>query len=570
MNCAECRDNLVACIEGLLGHEESLQCQAHLETCAACRAEYAAIAHLQQQLVARGQAAAGLSIVEPVMRRVLQEQTKPERNTIMSLLLKHRWGLGLGTTAGAAAIILIVLLASPKTQATAAEIMTKGAQAVAKLTSIHLRGQLRTAPQDNFSYINPDLDFVTIELWKQFEPDLKWRVEKPKRVVVMDGQSTVMLIKTDDTGVKVPQRTSSAFDTDWLHRIANLSNTISNELNKAQAKGWKMDTTEETAANGRVKSIVTIHAKSGIPENDYVKNSFFENADTRRVYRFDAQTKLLEAVQVYLVRPSGEVLIFELSQIDYNPPIEPSVWQLELPADVNWAQLPENVPALPDNDKYASMTAEQAARAFLEACSRKDWDEAGKFMSPVTPGMKEYMGGLEIISVGESFTSKAYGGRFVPYEIKLRPQEFNVRVSNANAAKRCVVMGMYDSKLRLQQGFKWSTEPEVLTNNDAYARLSPSEAVQAYFDAQSKLDWGEMRKFTSESDVEQTKKQVEMAEKAGMDVHKQMPVVEVGEATWSPEQSAWFVKCRMSQNKKWNMAVRKDNSAGRWQVDGGI
>jgi len=56
---------------------------------------------------------------------------------------------------------------------------------------------------------------------------------------------------------------------------------------------------------------------------------------------------------------------------------------------------------------------------------------------------------------------------------------------------------------------------EVLTNNDAYARLSPKEAVQAYFDAQSKLDWGEMRKFTSESDVEETKKQVEMAEKTG-------------------------------------------------------
>jgi outer membrane lipoprotein-sorting protein len=572
MNCAECRDNLVACIEGLLDHEESLQCEAHLETCASCRAEYAAIAHLQQRLVAHGHAAADVSIVESVMRRVLQEQTKPERNTIMSVLLKHRWGFGLGTAAGAAAIMLIVLLALPKTQATAAEIMAKGAQAVANLTSIHLRGQLRTYPQDNFSYINADCPFYTIELWKQFEPDLKWRVEKPKRVVVMDGQSTVMLIKTDNTGVKVPQRTSSAFDTDWLHRIANLSNTISNELNNAQAKGWKMDTTEETAANGSVKSIVTIHAKSGIPENDYVKNSFFENADTRRVYRFDTQTKLLEAVQIYLVRASGEVLIFDLSQIDYNPPIEPSVWQIELPADVNWAQLPQNMPALPDNEKYASMTAEQAARAFFEACARKDWDEVGKFMSPVTQGLKDYLGGLEIISLGESFTSKAYGGRFVPYEIKLRPQEFNVRVSNTNPAKRYVITGVYDSKLRLQQDFKWSTGPEVLTNNDAYARLSPKEVVQAYFDAQSKLDWGEMRKFTSESDIEETKKQVETAEKQGMDVHKLMPVFKVGEATWSAEQSAWFVKCRMSSQgiKKHNVALRKDNPAGRWQVDGGI
>ncbi len=122
----------------------------------------------------------------------------------------------------------------------------------------------------------------------------------------------------------------------------------------------------------------------------------------------------------------------------------------------------------------------------------------------------------------------------------------------------------------MQQDLKWTGEPEILTNNDAYVRLSPKEAVQAYFDAQSKLDWVEMRKFASEFDVEETKKQVEMAEKAGVDVHKQIPLVEVGEATWSPEQSAWFVKCRMSQVKKWNLAVRKDNPAGRWQVDGGI
>ena len=479
-----------------------------------------------------------------------------------------RWGFGLSAAAGAAAIILIAFLVFPKAQATAAEVMTKGAQAVAKLTSIHLRGQLRTYPADNFSFINADSPFYSIELWKQFEPDLKWRVEKPQRVVVMDGKSTVMLIKSGNTGVKLPQRTTSAFDTEWLHRIANLSNTISNELDNARAKGWKLNLTEETGTDGRLKSVVTVLAKSGVPDNDYCKNTFMENADTRRVYRFDAQSELLESVQIYLTRPAGEVQIFDLSQIDYNQPIDSSVWKLELPADVSWAQL--EPPKLPDNEKYASMTAEQAARAFFEACSREDWNEAGKFMSPINDRLKEYLGGVKIISLGEPFTSKDYPGRFVPYEIELRAQEFNVRVSNTNSAKRCVIMGVYDSKLRLQQDLKWSAEPEVLTNNDVYARLSPKEAVQGYFDAHSKFNWVEMRKFTSEYDVEKNKSRVEMAEKQGIDVHKMMPVFEVGEASWSPEQSAWFVKCHAVQVKKWNMAIRKDNPAGRWQVDGGL
>lgn len=569
MNCAECRDKFIACAEELLDQEESLQCQTHLETCADCRAEYGAITRLQQRLIARGQAAAGVRLSEPVMRRVL-EHIKPERETIMSKLFRYRWSFGLGTAAAAAVILLIILLTMPKAQAKAVEVMAKGAQAVAKLTSIHLRGQLRTYPQDNFSYINADCPFYTIELWKQFKPDLKWRVEKPERVAVMDGQTTVMLIKTGNTGVKVPQRTTSAFDTEWLHRIANLSNTISNELDNARAKGWKLGFAEETGADGRLKSVVTVMAKSGLPDNDYLKNTFFDTADARRVYRFDKQSKLLESVQIFLTRPSGDVQIFDLSQIDYNQPIDPGVWKLELPADVSWAQLQKRVPKLPDNQKYASMTAEEAVRAFLEACSREDWNEAGIFMSPINEKLKEYLGGVKIISLGKPFTSKDYPGQFVPYEIKLRPQEFNVRVSNSNPAKRCVVTGIYDSKLRLQQDFKSSTEPEVLTNNEAYAQLTPTQAVQAYFDAQSKLDWDEMRKFTSESDVENTRKQVEMVEKQGLDAKKVMPALEAGEATWSPEQSAWFVKCHASQTKKWNLAVRKDNPASRWQVDGGL
>jgi hypothetical protein len=572
MNCDDCQENLVANLEGVLDPQTAADCRRHVEGCPACKSVEEATFKLRQELLGRGRAAAQVSMVGSVMSRIRDErpkqaaEAKPDGGAIFGKLFA-RWALALGTAA--AAIALMIVLALPRTQATAAEVLAKGAQAVAKLTSIHFRGQLRTYPADNFSYINPDADFCTIELWEQFQPELKWRAEKPGRVLVMNGRSTVMLIKTDNSAVKLPQRTTSAFDTEWLHRIANLSKTINNELNNARAKGWKLDLAEGTGADGALKSIVTIMAKSDVPDNDYVKNSFFENADTRRVYTFDKQSGLLETVQIYLTRPSGEVKIFDIDQIDYNQAIDASIWNLELPADVTWVQL--EPPKLPDNQKYASMTAEQAARAFLEACANEDWNEAGKFMSPITPGVKQDLGGLKIVSLGKPFTSTVYPGVFVPYEIELRPQEINVRVSNANAAKRCVVTGIYDSKLHLQQDLKGSTtEPETLSDNDADARLSPAQTVQAYFDAQSKFDWVEMRKFTSESDVENTKSQIEMAKKLGMDVQKLMPVVEVGQATWSAEQSAWFVKCSMSQTKKWNLAVRKDNPAGRWQIDGGI
>jgi hypothetical protein len=441
MNCAECRENLVACLEGLLEAEPSRQCQAHLEQCEACRVEYAALNRLQQRLTARGRAAAEVSLVEPVLRAVRQRQIEPERTTLMSLIFKSRWGFGLGAAATAAAVLFIITLATPKAQATAADVLAKGAKAVAKLSSIHLRGQLRTLPADNFSNIDANSPFVPIELWKQYAPDPKWRVEKPGRVIVMDGQQTVMWIKPAKEAVKIQVPTPSAFDTDWLHRIANLSDTISSELRHAQAQGWKLGLAEETAADGRVKSIVTVNAKSGLPDADYLKNRFFHDADTRRVYRFDAQSERLEAVQIYLVRPAGDLQIFELSQIDYDQPIDPSVWRLALPADVSWHKEAET---LPDNAKYAAMTAEQAARAFFESCAAQDWNEAGKFISPVNQGLKDYLGGMQIISLGQAFTSQSYGGRFIPYEIKLKDgtvKKHNLAVRNDNPAHRWQVDG---------------------------------------------------------------------------------------------------------------------------------
>ena len=441
MNCAECRENLVACLEGLLEPEQTCQCQAHLESCEACRAEHAALGRLQERLTSCGRLAAEVSLVDPVMRAVRQQQIKPERTTLMSLIFKSRWGFGLGAAASAAAVILIIALAAPKAQAKAADVMARGARAVAKLTSIHLRGQLRTLPNDNFSYIAADNDFYPIELWKQLEPELKWRVEKPGRVVVMDGRTTLMYIKPANEAVKLEQRTTSAFDTDWLHRIANLSNTLSNELLHAQAQGWKLDLTSETGADGRLKSVVSVMAKCGLPDDDYTRNKFFHDADTRRVYRFDAQTERLEAVQIYLVRSTGEAQIFDLSQIDYDQPIDPSVWQLALPADVAWYQTPQK---LPDNEKYASMTAEQAARAFFEACGREDWTEAGKFDSPITDRLKEYLGGVEVVSLGQAFTSKSYVGLFVPYEIKLKNggvKKHNLALRKDNPAGRWQVDG---------------------------------------------------------------------------------------------------------------------------------
>ncbi|MGD0461681.1 MAG: RNA polymerase sigma factor [Tepidisphaeraceae bacterium] len=331
----------------------------------------------------------------------------------------------------AVATFLVMQNQPPVVSQNPAPAATQNSQAPAtmRLSSIHIRGQMRTPPGDNFSFIMPEADFVTIDLWKQLEPKLKWRVEKPGRVAVMDGQSTALYLKDAKVVNKLPQPAADAFDTDWLHTIADLSNSITSEIRSARVKGWQVDTAEEHAKDGRAESVVTIQSKAGLPDNNYEKNKFFDTADLRRVYRFDAQTKQLEAVQVYLEAKSGEVLIFQTSQIDYNQPIDPAVFHLDLPADVSWYKEPQR---LPDNAKYAAMTPQQAARAFFEACGRKDWTEAQKFYPmPLDDRLKQLLGGLEIVNLGDAFSSPPYPGWFVPYEIKFPYYDFKLPLQKA-------------------------------------------------------------------------------------------------------------------------------------------
>jgi len=353
---------------------------------------------------------------EPAKRRLWEEQktrnTKDRRDTIVRKLLT-RWGFGFSAAAGAAAVALVLLLAAPGAQGKAAQVMAKGARALAKLGSVHLRGQLRSTPQDNFSAIMPKEGFVTIELWKQFTPDPRWRIEKPGRVAVMDGRSTVLWIKPD-FAVKGPP-TASAFDTELFHQMADLSATLDREIAGIKAHGWPVTLTSERAADGKAKSVITVEAKSGLPDSDYLKNAFFMTADTRRVYVFDDATELLESVRIYTHSAAAEQLVLEVNQIEFNQPIDSSVFRLQLPANVRWQQ---EMQVLPDNAKYAAMTPEQAARTFLEACSRHDWTEAEKFCSPITESFKQDRGGIQVISIGKAFTSVYNGAQFVPYEIK--------------------------------------------------------------------------------------------------------------------------------------------------------
>jgi hypothetical protein len=370
---------------------------------------------------------------------------QPKQLIVWEYIMKSRI-----TKVAAAAVIIIAVLLSiniwDKTLPTASAtvVLQNAINAVSDLWSVHMKTRMRTRPGDNFSNIGLNYDFVDIEMWKRTNEDglVQWRVEKPGRVLLMDGQSTIMLMRPNYGVLEERPLPLGCLDS-WSGRFLNVPGLLDNELQNAKNIPDRAISLWREKVDGRDKIVLEVDITTDVPEDDYLRNSFIQDSDHVKVYRFDAQTKLLEGLQVYVHTPDEDVLVFEVTDIEYNVEIDDSVFALELPEDMIWYKEPE---ILPDNEKYQQMGPREMAQAFFQACADENWDEILKFepFSEVPQWLKDKYGGLEIISIGEPFKSDSYSGWFVPYEVRLKSggtQKYNLSIRNDNPAKRYVQDG---------------------------------------------------------------------------------------------------------------------------------
>lgn len=345
--------------------------------------------------------------------------------------------------AGVAAVLVIgvclFLGTYPARPASAAEVLAQAVQAESKVRTLHIVANVRTIPHDNFHYIGLDCQMVRHEIWKDFGPPARWRLEKPGRVIVVDDQQLVALIRPNVAW----KATGSRGDIGWFGLLLEPDKTLDAERQAAQAHGWSATVTQRTTSDGRAEIVLAVEAKAlATYTNNYLKDSSIADADTRRIYRFDADSKLLKGVQIFVHGQAQDTLVAEVTGIEYDQPIDSAVFSLPLPDDVRWVTQTQ---VLPDNAKYEAMKPDEAARAFFQACADRNWEEVAKFDdTPLDERSKEYLGGMEIIKIGEPFQSGQYGGWFVPYEIKLKNgdvRKWNLAIRNDNPAHRYVVDG---------------------------------------------------------------------------------------------------------------------------------
>jgi len=583
MNCTDCIEKLTELLEGLLPETQRQKVEEHLKDCQVCRAEWKELKELGKRLASDSRTFRQTNLEDAVFNRIMRLQNEKLKqadtlNRQFKIWRKIMKSKITKLTAAAVIIITVVLSISvfDKSVATAsaAQVLQNAIDAVSDLWSVHMKTRMRTLPADNFSLIGLNYDFVPIEMWKRTGENglVQWRVEKPGRVLLMDGQTTTMLIRPNRGVLRERPLPLGCFDS-WSGRLLNVHDLLDNELQRAKNNPDREVYLRHQEVEGQDKIILEVEVAANVPEGDYLRNTFITGSDHLKVYQFDTKTKLLEGLQVYVHTDDDDVLIFEVTDIEYNMEIDDSVFVLDLPENMNWYGKPKK---LPDNELYENMTPKEAVTAFFQACADENWDEVLKFKasSQIDERTKAYLGGLTIISIGEPFQSEGYArdglGWFVPYEIRLRPVERNALLSNANSAGRFVITGWYDNKMQLQEEVKWLNEPEILADNDTYAKMSPDEVVKAYYDALSRLDWNEMRKFMLGSYIDQLERACQEAAKHKVDIRSNLPAIEIDKTFWSAEHSSYFVTYREFGVKKFNLAIRKDNPANRFVVDGGI
>jgi outer membrane lipoprotein-sorting protein len=114
MNCAECKEILVAYLEGLLEDPQKEEVTEHLNDCHACQSESTELTALHGRLVKNGKALSDSRLEDKVLNRIIQEQN-------VRLTTAHKAGEGLKLrriimkskitrVAAAAAIIFAVLI----------------------------------------------------------------------------------------------------------------------------------------------------------------------------------------------------------------------------------------------------------------------------------------------------------------------------------------------------------------------------------------------------------------------------------------------------------------------------
>lgn len=439
MDCNECKLEMVNLFDSEVDQTTLAALMEHLLHCPDCSREYDETMKLLVALKSKLQPSAPSMLKQNIINQLIKDEAEMKNETT-----KVRW-LSSKTKKilSIAAVLLLAMLIIPftfkndvfvsSTAKAADKFIEMSINATQAIRSMVIKLKVRTIARDNFELVGTDYDMVNHTITKSFENPVKWRIDKGERVVVLDGKNQYLWMPNFEEGIKAGP---NAGFVNWFKILLDPQAILSKEQNVAKERNSKVTMKQ----NGNEMMMTVTSNANGNFINDYSKNKSIEESDNRREYIFDNNTKLLKGLKIYIIQGKRETLILETEKIDYDVPVDPSLFVINLPAGVAWKEITNNY----TSETFKNISSKRAAELFFQGLANNDWKLVGETCdffngnSKKVQQVKDGFGGLTVIKIGEPFKSGLYRGEFVPYEIKFKSgdvKKFNLAVRNDNPNK---------------------------------------------------------------------------------------------------------------------------------------
>ncbi|MDR2651347.1 MAG: hypothetical protein LBC68_03400 [Prevotellaceae bacterium] len=302
------------------------------------------------------------------------------------------------------------------------------------LKTMIIKFLMLTTPNENFETIREDGSMLEHTFAISFENPNKWRLEKSGRVALFDGINSYSWTRDSEITMPLMANGVYGFFGDW-EKFLDPQNILRYEQQLAQNDGSEIVMNEIDN-----QTVLTIKSKAkGVFINDYGKNSTIEESDNRRIYTFDKETKLLQAMQIQIFYNDRYYTVLETTSILYNVDMDMNKL-LERPTNVEWMNMSKPL----NNSALQGITSKEAAKLIFNALSNKNIEPVQEAFRYVKQKTIEQYYGLELLELGDSFKSGLFAGEFVPYKIKLANGEiekYNIALRNDNENKIWIIDG---------------------------------------------------------------------------------------------------------------------------------
>lgn len=451
MKCTECKELLVAHLEGLLDESQERAVLEHLEQCQTCRAELEGLQTLQQRLVNNGKVLAQSDLENDVMNQIIREQNarlKAAEQASAGLAIRRLIMKSPITKLAIAAAVIVVAIVS-------IQIFGGGAVTYALDQTINANHSVR--------YLH-----VKIPHGEQDEPKELWiacdengqvqsvRFQIPEWASPEDGAKSVVW----NQGIaKV-----------WFHRKNSLlicrDETVRKwVLNLVQSSDPRYAVERLSEAEKQGKLTLDIQQPADKSQAIIVTAIYAADAKSparQEVFHVDQSTKLVTMIEYYRQEADGK-LVYDGRQenYDYNIPIAPEMFALddEVPADVMRVdQVSEDV-GLAQGTMTDKQAVVETVRQFFEALKARDYGKAGMLLGGIpAQKMQELLGNMKvvsIVSIGEPQPQpiRGVGGYVVPCKVEVENADGSKSIQEFPAvAVRPVDLNLHPDRWNIHGG----------------------------------------------------------------------------------------------------------------------